>query len=252
MEDSAFREMVESYKKELMDMARRTGVLGRQSQTSAAAAEADAAQPASVYPAGSDTSQRSGGNSQNNTQPAPSLELPARELQPEEGEARSEGELQGTGPIINPPETEELALLEGAQEPTETYAAFQQRTPGRGSIKIQASMADGAYPVPGMTVVISKDFTDGTHVFHTAVTDADGIIDDDQVAARIITLRNKPVLPEDLKGDDIDEIMNFTPEYLSRYEEQIKNNQKALSEKEAVIESLRQYRTEKGAKYCRV
>ena len=178
MEDSAFREMVESYKKELMDMARRTGVLGRQSQTSAAAAEADAAQPASVYPAGSDTSQRSGGNSQNNAQPAPSLELPARELQPEEGEARSEGELQGTGPIINPPETEGLAILEGAQEPTETYAAFQQRTPGRGSIKIQASMADGAYPVPGMTVVISKDFTDGTHVFHTAVTDADGIIDD--------------------------------------------------------------------------
>ncbi len=68
---------------------------------------------------------------------------------------------------------------------------------------------------------------------------ADGIIDDDQVAARIITLRNKPVLPEDLKGDDIDEIMNFTLEYLSRYEEQIKNNQKALSEKEAVIESLK-------------
>ena len=68
---------------------------------------------------------------------------------------------------------------------------------------------------------------------------ADGIIDDDQVAARIITLRNKPVLPEDLKGDDIDEIMNFTPEYLSRYEEQIKNNQKALSEKEAGIESLK-------------
>ena len=68
---------------------------------------------------------------------------------------------------------------------------------------------------------------------------ADGIIDDDQVAARIITLRNKPVLPEDLKGDDIDEIMNFTPEYLSRYEEQIKNNQKALSENEAVIESLK-------------
>ncbi|HIZ83108.1 MAG TPA: carboxypeptidase-like regulatory domain-containing protein [Firmicutes bacterium] len=178
MEDSAFREMVESYKKELMDMTRRTGVLDRQSQTSAAAAEADAAQPASVYPAGSDTSQRSGGNSQNNTQPAPSLELPARELQQEEGEAGSEGVLEGTGPIVNPPETEELALQEGAREPTETYAAFQQRTPGRGSIKIQASMAEGAYPVPGVTIVISKDFTDGTHVFHTAVTDADGIVDD--------------------------------------------------------------------------
>lgn len=68
---------------------------------------------------------------------------------------------------------------------------------------------------------------------------ADGIIDDDQVAARIIMLRNKPVLPEDLQGDDIDEIMDFTPEYLSRYEEQVKNNRKALKEKEEVIESLK-------------
>ena len=67
----------------------------------------------------------------------------------------------------------------------------------------------------------------------------DGLIDADQVAARIITLRNKTVLPEDLQGDDIDEIMDFTPEYLSRYEEQIKKNQKELKEKHDVIESLK-------------
>lgn len=178
MEDSAFRQMVENYKKELMDMARRKGVLGQQSQASAAAPREEAARPASVYPDGADSTRRGGDGGQESAQPAPSLELPARELQPEEGQEPSEGALEGTGPIINPPETEELALLEGAREPTETYAAFQQRTPGRGSIKIQASMAEGAYPVPGVTVVISKDFTDGTHVFHTAVTDADGIIDD--------------------------------------------------------------------------
>lgn len=64
---------------------------------------------------------------------------------------------------------------------------------------------------------------------------ADGLIDNDQVAARIITLKNKPVLPEDLQGDDIDEMMDFTPEYLSRYEEQVKNDKKALREKETVI-----------------
>ena len=68
---------------------------------------------------------------------------------------------------------------------------------------------------------------------------ADGLIDDDQATARIITLRNKPVLPEDLQGDDIDEIMDFTPEYLSRYEEQVKKNQKDLKEKDDVIESLK-------------
>ena len=68
---------------------------------------------------------------------------------------------------------------------------------------------------------------------------ADGFIDDDQATARIITLRNKPVLPEDLQGDDIDEIMDFTPEYLCRFEEQVKKNQRDLKEKEEVIETLK-------------
>lgn len=67
----------------------------------------------------------------------------------------------------------------------------------------------------------------------------DGLIDDDQATARIITLRNKPVFPEDLQGDDIDEIMDFTPEYLSRYEEQVKKNQRDLKEKGKVIENLK-------------
>ncbi len=66
-----------------------------------------------------------------------------------------------------------------------------------------------------------------------------GIITENQVAARIITLRKKPTLPEDLQGDDIDEIMDFSPEYLSRYEEQFKSNQDALKEKDDVIESLK-------------
>lgn len=65
------------------------------------------------------------------------------------------------------------------------------------------------------------------------------VITENQVAARIITIKQKPILPEDLQGDDIDEIMNFSPEYLSRYEEQFKNNQNALKEKERVIQSLK-------------
>ena len=65
------------------------------------------------------------------------------------------------------------------------------------------------------------------------------LITEDIVAARIITLSQKPTLPEDLQGDDIDEIMDFSPEYLSRYEEQFKSNQNALKEKDEVIESLK-------------
>ena len=65
-----------------------------------------------------------------------------------------------------------------------------------------------------------------------------GIVSEEYVASRIIMLRNKPMLPEELQGDDIDEIMDFSPDYLSRYEEQFKNNQNSLKEKEKLIESL--------------
>lgn len=68
---------------------------------------------------------------------------------------------------------------------------------------------------------------------------ADGVINLDQVTARIIMLKKKPVLPEDLQGNDIDETMNFDPEYLSRYEEQAKKNQRELKEKSDIIESLK-------------
>ena len=68
---------------------------------------------------------------------------------------------------------------------------------------------------------------------------ADGRITEEQVAARIITLRKKPTLPEDLQGDDIDEVMDFSPEYLTRYEEQFKHTQNSLKEKEEIIESIK-------------
>ena len=72
-----------------------------------------------------------------------------------------------------------------------------------------------------------------------------GELTEDQVAARILTLRNKPTLPDDLQGDDIDEIMDFSPEYLSRYEEHIKETQNLLKEKEGLIESLKNDTAEK-------
>lgn len=66
-----------------------------------------------------------------------------------------------------------------------------------------------------------------------------GKITVDALAARVIMLRNKPMLPEELQGDDIDTIMDFSPEFLSRYEEQVKSDRKALKEKEDLIESLK-------------
>lgn len=65
-----------------------------------------------------------------------------------------------------------------------------------------------------------------------------GAITEEQVAARIITLRDKPRLPEELQGDDIEQIMDFSPEYLSRYEEEFKANQQAVKQKDEIIKSL--------------
>lgn len=66
-----------------------------------------------------------------------------------------------------------------------------------------------------------------------------GTVSEEYVASRILMLRNKPKLPEELQGEDIDEIMDFSPEYLSRYEEQFKINQNSLREKEELIETLK-------------
>lgn len=65
-----------------------------------------------------------------------------------------------------------------------------------------------------------------------------GIISKEQLAGRIITLKHKPALPEELQWNGIAEIMDFSPEFLSRYEEEHKTNQKALEEKERIINDL--------------
>ena len=67
-----------------------------------------------------------------------------------------------------------------------------------------------------------------------------GEITDEQLAARIISLHKKPILPEDFNGDSLDDIMDFSPEYLSRYEEEVNLNKEALREKELQIQAIKQ------------
>lgn len=62
-----------------------------------------------------------------------------------------------------------------------------------------------------------------------------GEISKEQLAARIITLHKKPILPEELEGDSIEECMDFSPEYMSRYEEEAKSNKLALEAKDAQL-----------------
>ena len=51
-----------------------------------------------------------------------------------------------------------------------------------------------------------------------------GEITEDQLKARIITLREKPTVPEELQPDNIDDAIDFSLEYITRYEEEYKNN----------------------------
>lgn len=78
-----------------------------------------------------------------------------------------------------------------------------------------------------------------TAFFDTKKQYQDGKITEDQLAARIITLRSKPKLSEELQGDNIDEIMDFSPDFLRRYEERVESDQKSLKEKERLIEAIK-------------
>ncbi len=58
-----------------------------------------------------------------------------------------------------------------------TYAQFLQENPYVGYLKVQAFRGDQAYPVPGVAVTVSREFSDGKRVFFEGVTDENGIID---------------------------------------------------------------------------
>lgn len=66
-----------------------------------------------------------------------------------------------------------------------------------------------------------------------------GEITREQLAARIVSLHRKPSLPEELEGDSIEEIMDFSSEFISRFEEEVKQNKHALEEKEHEIQVVR-------------
>ena len=189
MDDSSLKAMIEKYKKELMETAKRNGVLGRpeeaakpvQAEPVTAAAEAAAeevvetAAEAEITPAAEALSADealpvSADAAVLETAVAPMDPVPPT---PENNNMAPDD----NGPIVNPPETEELAPEQQARIPRENYADFIARTPGQGSLKIQANMANFAYPTPGVKIVVTKNFLDGTHTFYESETDEDGIVD---------------------------------------------------------------------------
>ncbi len=79
---------------------------------------------------------------------------------------------------------------------------------------------------------ISKLYTDTKSQFIA------GEITEEQLVSRIITLRKKPTTPDELSHDTIDESLNFSIEYLARYEEEVGRSKEVLQEKDRLLKAL--------------
>lgn len=67
---------------------------------------------------------------------------------------------------------------------------------------------------------------------------ANGDLTQEQVATRIVNLREKATLPEELDPKNIEETLDFSEEYFSQFEETIAQNRRLLSEQDKTIREL--------------
>ncbi|WP_314811681.1 hypothetical protein [Fusobacterium pseudoperiodonticum] len=59
---------------------------------------------------------------------------------------------------------------------------------------------------------------------------SDGEISSEQLIARIAAIHKKPLLPEDLNAETIEDIMDFSPENIMKYEEEVAKNKEELEQ----------------------
>lgn len=67
---------------------------------------------------------------------------------------------------------------------------------------------------------------------------SEGKITKEQVASRILGLRSKPTLPEDLTVENLADSLDFSPEFIREYEEKVNADKRLLEEKNREIEAL--------------
>lgn len=85
-------------------------------------------------------------------------------------------------------------------------------------------------------VLASSVYNNVTQIYSDTIKKyKDGEISQEQLAARVSALRKKSILPEELSGDSIDDEMNFSIEYLSRFEQEMLTNKEELEKREKEI-----------------
>lgn len=80
--------------------------------------------------------------------------------------------------IINLPEEDvERDPLQSFYPEVDTFEAFRRLNPKSGFLRVQAFAGQQTIPVPGASVLVTKDFTDGARRFASGLTDVSGVLD---------------------------------------------------------------------------
>ena len=85
-----------------------------------------------------------------------------------------------------------METLSPENPPLVSYAEFLEDNPKSGSLKVQAYTGSQIAPISGVTIIVSKTFTDGERVFYSLVTDENGIVDGILLPAPSKTLSEQP------------------------------------------------------------
>lgn len=85
-----------------------------------------------------------------------------------------------------------MEALSPEDPPLVSYTEFMETNPKTGSLKVQAFTGQQTAPISGVTVVVSKTFSDGERVFYSLVTDENGIVDNILLPAPSKTLSEQP------------------------------------------------------------
>lgn len=67
-----------------------------------------------------------------------------------------------------------------------------------------------------------------------------GEIGEEQLKARIIAINKKPLLPEDLDAENIEDIMDFSPESIMKYEEEIAKDKEKIEQYEKELNRIQE------------
>ena len=91
--------------------------------------------------------------------------------------------------------------------------------------------------------ILSSYITQGITVTYKDIRTkaAAGELTPEQAAARIIALKEKTILPEDLDASNIEEALDFTEEHFAQFEETLAQNRKLLVERDRTIDELSEH-----------